>query len=137
VSRAKQNFHINSKLNLIAGSGGTIDNSGQIESAIDIEHPESLANNSRSNNAVCSNQQVAQPVVATTARANTVFSRLDTEEVDTVSAVRFCNSFRLNSQPMLKLAQDGLIKIQSSLLTGSPGSLQDFCKFGDRAPRLC
>ena len=86
MSRAKQYFHINSKLNLIAGSGGTIDNSGQIESAINAEHPESLANNSRSNSVVCFNQQLAQPVVATTAGTNTVVSGLDTEEVDSSPA---------------------------------------------------
>lgn len=73
---------MNSILNVIAGSGGTIENSGQIESAINAEHPESLANNSRSNSVVCFNQQLAQPVVATTAGANTVASGLDTEEVD-------------------------------------------------------
>lgn len=86
MSRAKQYFHINSKLNLIAGSGGTIDYSGQIESAINAEHPESLANNSRSNSVVCFNQQLAQPVVATTAGTNNVVSRLDTEEVDSSPA---------------------------------------------------
>lgn len=86
MSRAKKYFHINSKLNLITGSGGAIDNSGQIESAINAEHPESLANNYRSNSVVCFNQQLAQPVVATTAGTNTVVSGLDTEEVDSSPA---------------------------------------------------
>lgn len=121
----------------MAGSIGTIDNSGQIESAINTEHPESLPNILQSNSALCFNQQLAQPVVATTAGANTVVSRFDTKEIDSVSAARFCNWIHLNRQPMLKLAQDGLIKVQSSLLTGSPGSLHDFCKFGDRAPLIC
>ena len=137
MSCAKQYVHITSKLNFTAGSGGTVDNSGQLEPAINTEHPETLANNSRSNSAVCFNQQLAQSVVATTAGANAVDSGLDTEEVDIVSAVRFRGSIRLNRQPLLQLAQDGLIKIQSSLCPGSPGSLKDFCKFGDRAPPLC
>ncbi|KAL9628809.1 MAG: hypothetical protein Q9164_007138 [Protoblastenia rupestris] len=107
----------------MAGSGGTIESSGQNELAIHPQHPESPANNSRSNNAVCFNQQLAQPVIAPTAG---VVSGLDTEEVDSVSAVRLYNWTRFNLQPMLKLAQDGLIKIRSSLLSGSLRSLQDF-----------
>jgi len=108
----------------MAGSSVTIHNSGHNESAINPQHPESLANNPRSDSAVCFNLRLAQPVVAPTAWG------LDTEKVDSVSAVRLCDWSRLNRQPMLKLAQDGLIKIQSSLLSGSPGSLLDFCKFG-------
>lgn len=46
------------------------------------------------------------------------------------------NSGHLNPQPMLKLAQDGLIKIKSSSLSGSLGNLQDFCKSGVCGPQL-
>ena len=45
-------------------------------------------------------------------------------------------SGHLNLQPVLKLAQDGLIKIKSSSLSGSPANLQDFCKSGICGPLL-
>ena len=128
--------HINSKLNFVAGSGVTIDNNSQNESASNPQHLESLANNPPSNIAVCFNQQLAQPVVAPPAGVNTVISGLNTEELNSVSAARFCNWTRLNRQPTLKLAQDGLIKIRPGLLSSSPGNLQDFCKFGVYAPPL-
>ncbi len=108
----------------MAGSGVTIDNSDQNESAINQQHPKSLANISRSDSAVRFNLRLAQ---SSTAEVNTVISDLDTEKVNSVLAVRLCNWSR---QPMLKLAQDGLIKIQSSFLSGSAESLQDFCKSG-------
>lgn len=137
VSCVKQYFHINLRLNFTTESDDTVDNSGQIEPAINKKHLKFLANKSRSNSTVCFNQQLAQSVVAITAETNTVNSELDTEKVNIVSAVRFCDSIRLNRQSILKLVQDNLIKIQSSLLTSSSESLQDFCKFDDRASSLC
>ncbi|KAL9125161.1 MAG: hypothetical protein Q9217_005593 [Psora testacea] len=95
-------------------------------SGINPQNPELLANNPRSNNGVCSDQQLAQPVVAPTVALTTVVSGLYTEEADSISAVRLSDWTHLNPQPVLKLAQDGLIKIKSSFLSSSPGTLQDF-----------
>jgi hypothetical protein len=106
-----------------------MDNSGQTEPAINPQHSELLVNNLRSNNAVYFNQQVAQPVVAPMIALNPVVSGLRTLEANTISATRLCNWTHLNPQPVLRLAQDGLIKIRSSSLSGSPETLRDFCKF--------
>ena len=43
---------------------------------------------------------------------------------------KLCNWTRLNSQPVLKLAQNSLIKIMSNSILGGPETLYDFYKFG-------
>ncbi len=125
-----------SKLNSMAGGGEVKDNSGQDEPAFNPQHPEVIANNPRSNGAVCFNQHLIQPVVNPMVAPNTVVSGLEEHgvEADSISAMRMCNWTHLNPQPVLGLAQDGLIKIKSSSLSGSAGTLHDFCKFGVCVP---
>lgn len=125
------------KLNSIAGGGEVRDNSGQDEQAFNPQRPEVLANNPRSNGAVCFKQHLAQPVVNPMVAPSTVVSGPEEHgvEADSISAMRMCKWTNLNPQPVLRLAQDGLIKIKSSSFSGSAGTLHDFCKFG--VWRLC
>lgn len=106
-------------------------NSGPNEPAINLQHPEVLANNPRPHGAVHFDQQLAKPVTNPVAGPNPVVSGLKKHsiEANSISAIRMCNWTHLLPQPALKLAQDGLIKIRSSLLSGNPGTLYDFCKF--------
>ncbi len=115
----------------MAEGGEVKDSNGQIESAINPQHQDIFADNPRPNGAVRFDQQLAQPVVNPVVAPDLVVSGPEERsmEASSISAIRMCNWTYMNPQPALRFAQDGLIKIQSSSLSGDPGTLIDFCKF--------
>jgi len=107
------------------------DNSSPNEPAINLQHPKALTPNPRSYSAVPFDQRLAQPVMNSMVAPNLAISGLKEHSMEgnSISAIRMCNWTHLNPQPTLRLAQDGLIKIKSSSLSGNPGTLYEFCKF--------
>jgi len=107
------------------------DSSHPNESENNPQHPKAFTTNPRSYSAVLFNQRQAQPVIKPVVAPNLANFGLKehSREGNNISAMRMCNGTHLNPQPALMLAQDGLIKIKSSLLSVNPVNLYDFCKF--------
>lgn len=118
------------KLNSIPACGMAEDSGHPNEPENNLQHPKTFRTNLQSNDAVLFNQRHAPAVMYPVVAPNLASSGLKehNREENNISAMRMCNRTHL-TQPALKLAQNGLIKISSSSMLGIDVNLYGFCKF--------